>query len=385
MTHSSPQIAIVGAGISGLTAAIALKKMGLRPVIYEAAPQVKAVGAGLALAANAIKGFERLGIAEKVVAAGQELITFSILDQHGRPITVADSRALNEKYGLNNFVIHRAELHRILLQCVGDLDLFTGKKALRVEQNAEKAVLHFQDGSSAEADMVLVADGIHSPIRQQLVPGSQPRYAGYTCWRAVVPNPGIDHSASSETWASAGRFGIAPLKHNQVYWFLCINAPQGDPTMRSVRIEDLAARFKDFHAPVVKLLKNTQNEQLIHNDIIDIAPINRFAFGRVLLLGDAAHATTPNMGQGACQAIEDAAVLLDQWEKTPDATPEALFQAFEQRRLKRTHAIVNRSRSIGQVAQWSNPIAVKLRNGIFRSLPSSLNERQMEELYRVDF
>jgi len=385
MKHTNLRIAIVGGGIAGLTTAIALRKLGFRPTIFESAPEIKALGAGLVLAANAIKALERIGIADKVIPAGQLLDTFSILEQNGRPITVADSQVLSEQYGVNNFAIHRSELHRILLQSTGDLDILTGKRAVEVKQNESSATLFFQDGTQHETDVVLVADGIHSNLRQQLVPKSKPRYAGYTCWRAVIQNPGIELKGSSETWAAAGRFGIVPMKHQQIYWFLCINAAQNDPTMRTVMVEDLAARFKDFHTPIPQILAATRNEQLIHNDIIDLEPIKQFAYGRVLLLGDAAHATTPNMGQGACQAIEDAAVLLDQWEKMGDALPEDIFRAFEQRRLKRTHSIVSRSWSLGKVAQWSNPLAITLRNGLFRRIPASVNERQLAEMYRVDF
>jgi len=385
MKNSELRIAIIGGGIAGLTAAIALRKLGFRPTIFEAAPEIKALGAGLVLAANAIKALERIGIADKVIPAGQLLDTFSVLDQKGLPITVADSRELSDRFGVNNFAIHRSELHRILLQSIGDLDIFTGKRAVWVTQAEESATLGFEDGMQYEADIVLVADGIHSSIRQQLVPNSKPRYAGYTCWRAVIKNPGIELKGSSETWAAAGRFGIVPMKHQQIYWFLCINAPQNDPTMRAVMVDDLAARLKDFHAPIPQILKATRNEQLIHNDIIDLAPVKQFAYGRVLLLGDSAHATTPNMGQGACQAIEDAAVLLDQWEKMADALPAEIFRAFEQRRLKRTHSIINRSWNLGKVAQWTSPIAITLRNGLLRRMPDSVNERQMADLYRVDF
>ncbi|MDO8971470.1 MAG: FAD-dependent monooxygenase, partial [Saprospiraceae bacterium] len=114
-------------------------------------------------------------------------------------------------------------------------------------------------------------------------------------------------------------------------------------------------------------------------------PIQRYAHERILLLGDAAHATTPNMGQGACQAIEDSAVLLHLWEKMPNQPPEDVFRAFEQQRLSRTHLIVNQSWRIGKVSQWTNPLAIALRNGLFRMIPASVKARQMATLYQVDF
>lgn len=383
--HSQLSIAIVGGGIAGLTTAIALRRLGLRPTIFESALEIKAVGAGLALAANAIQALERIGIADKVIPAGQALDTFSILDPKGRPINLVDTRALNARFGLNNFAIHRADLHRILLQEQGDTPVFTGKKAIGIQQDPQGITLHFQDGSQHTADVALVGDGIHSAIRQQLLPQSQPRYSGYTCWRAVIKNPGIALPGSSETWGAQGRFGLVPLAQDQIYWFLCINAPQNDARMRNFTTGDLADRFRDYHHPIPQILQATAQDLLLWNDIIDLQPIHQFAHGRVLLLGDAAHATTPNMGQGACQAIEDAVVLADQWKKMPGQAPEAIFKAFEQRRLKRTHWVVNQSQSIGKIAQWTNPLAIGFRNWLFRSIPKSFNERQLEKLYQVDF
>lgn len=385
MKNTKLPIAIIGAGIGGLSTAIALRKLGLRPIVFEAAPEIKALGAGLSLAANAIQALERIGIAGKVIPAGKQLDTFSILDQHGRPITVADTRALSARYGVNNFAIHRADLHRVLLAEMGDIEIVTGKKALSATQDDKGVTIHFQDGTQHETGVLLVADGIHSALRQQLIPGTTPRYAGYTCWRAVIQDPGLGIKGSSETWGSAGRVGVVPLINDQIYWFLCINAPQRDPAMQAMTPGDLAERFRDFHAPIPQVLQATRPEQLIWSDIIDLEPIRQYAFGRILLLGDAAHATTPNMGQGACQAIEDAAVLLDLFEKTSEQSPADLFRTFEQRRLKRTHMIVNRSWSLGKMAQWSNPMAIGLRNGLFRMIPAGVNERQMAELYRVDF
>ena len=381
-TH--PSIAIIGGGIAGLTTAIALQKIGFQPIVFESAPQIKTLGAGLLLAANAMKGFERIGIADKIIPAGQQLSQFSILDQQGKSISEADSKALSERYGLHNFAIHRADLHQVLMHELKDIPLKTGKKATHFTQNIDDVTVHFEDGSQHTTQYIIVADGIHSAIRQKLMPESTPRYAGYTCWRAVVDNPGLTLKSATETWGAAGRMGIVPLANNKIYWFLCINAPQGDLTMKSYKTVDLIARFKDYHTPIPQLLQATRDEQLIWSDIIDLKPIQKYAFGRVLLLGDAAHATTPNMGQGACQAIEDAAVLLDECEKM-QGNFAPVFQNFERRRLQRTHTIVNRSWSIGKVAQWTNPVLIGLRNRAFRLIPPSVNERQMAFLYQTDF
>jgi 2-polyprenyl-6-methoxyphenol hydroxylase-like FAD-dependent oxidoreductase len=290
---------------------------------------------------------------------------------------------ISRKYGLHNFAIHRADLHEALLAELSPWQITTGKRAIGFEKNDREITLRFQDGSIATTEHLIVADGIHSPVRRQLLPDSAPRYAGYTCWRAVIDAGDLELSAATETWGTEGRFGIVPLEGNRIYWFACLNAAENDTRLSRYTVEDLQRHFGHYHTPVAEILSKTKDSDLIWNDIIDLKPIDRFAFGNILLIGDAAHATTPNLGQGACQAIEDAVVLADELKKNP--VPEAAFRAFELRRLKRTRYIVNNSAVLGKIAQLSNPVLATARNTLFRLLPSSINERQMRTLYKVDF
>ncbi|QDK78586.1 monooxygenase [Spirosoma sp. KCTC 42546] len=383
MTKPSTSFTILGGGIVGLTTALALQKIGIRASVFEAAPVSKPLGAGLALAANAIKAFQRLGIADEVVQAGRLLDAFTIYDQHGRVVTRTDSRVISQKYGLDNFSIHRAALHQVLLHQLDNGVVHMGKRGIQINQQPDKVIIQFDDDTTHEADYLLVADGIHSPIRQQLMPDSKARYAGYTCWRAVVDATGLNLSEASETWGTAGRVGVVPLATNQLYWFATQNAPANDSRMRARTPNDLLRQFDSYHSPIPDVIARTPDNALIWNDICDLKPLARYAFDKVVLLGDAAHATTPNLGQGACQAIEDAVVLADELAKggtVPDA-----FKRFEQRRLKRTHIISKTSRRIGTVAQVENKFLMMVRNGLFRLLPAKLNERQLEMLYQVDF
>ncbi|MVM41265.1 monooxygenase [Spirosoma sp. HMF3257] len=367
----------------GLTTALALKKIGIQATVFEAAPTIKPLGAGLALAANAIKAFQRLGIGDAVVQAGRLLDAFSIYDQHGQIITHTDSRAVSQKYGLDNFSIHRAALHQVLMDHLGKGVVQTGKRDIGMQQKSDKVSIQFDDGTTHETNYLLVADGIHSPIRKQLVPQSKPRYAGYTCWRAVVDATGLTLSEASETWGPKGRFGVVPLANNQLYWFATQTAPANDSRMSQMTTSDLLKQFGSYHSPIPDILSRTPDNALIWSDICDLKPLKTYAFDNIVLLGDAAHATTPNMGQGACQAIEDAVVLAD--ELAREGRVSDAFQRFEQRRLKRTHTIIETSRRLGTVAQLDNRLLATLRNGLFRMLPASVNERQLEMLYQVDF
>ncbi|MCB0711965.1 MAG: FAD-dependent monooxygenase [Ignavibacteriae bacterium] len=379
----SYQVTILGGGIAGLTTAIALNNLGIETVVFEAAHQIKGVGAGLGLGANAIMGFERLGIRDEVIARGRVLPSFAILDQEGKPITVTDTAQVSAKYGVDNFTIHRAELHQLLLSKLDPKTVHTGKRGVQVEQSQDSVEVTFDDGSTVATNFLIVADGVHSAIRQKLLPNTAPRYAGYTCWRSVIDKGDLNLSSSSETWGSKGRFGIVPLAKDKVYWFACINAPRNSEHFRNYRRNDLLNNFGDYHEPIPSILKKTKDEELLWNDIIDVEPLPNYAFGRVLLIGDAAHATTPNMGQGACQAIEDAVVLANELEANRDVLQA--FSNFEKRRLKRTHYITNTSWKLGKVAQLANPFFASLRNSLFRILPSSINQKQLERLYDVDF
>lgn len=377
------EITILGGGIAGLTTAIALNRVGIKPIVFEAAPEIRALGAGIALAANAMIALDRLGIRDEVVRLGRVLPSFSILDQEGKLITKTDSQRMGALYGVDNFTIHRAELHRLLLSKIDPDSIQANKKAVDVKQTQDSVTVFFDDGSKHKTELLIAADGIHSGIRKKLIPDSEPRYAGYTCWRAVIDNTELDLSESSETWGSDGRFGIVPLAHKKLYWFACMNAQPADLALKRYKVEDLLNHFGDYHEPIPEILKETKDESLLWNDINDLKPINQYAFENILLIGDAAHATTPNMGQGACQAIEDAVILMHEIDNQPDIIQA--FKTFEKRRLKRTHDIINMSWRIGKIAQMENPLMGHVRNFLFRLIPSSVNEKQLKKLYEVDF
>ncbi len=375
-------ITIIGGGIAGLTAAIALNKAGFKTSIFEASKNHGVAGAGLALAANAIMAFDRLGIKDDIIKKGRLLSAFTIFDQKGNTITKTNSARLSKKYGADNFTIHRHDLHQVLLSKIDPNTLFTDKKVINFEQIKNAIRLTFSDGTEHTTSFLVAADGIHSVIRQKLIPHSTPRYSGYTCWRAVIESPDLVINESSESWGTTGRFGIVPLADNKIYWFACINAEANNSTFKNYTTKDLLNHFIDFHDPIPAILKASKDEDLIWNDIIDLKPIDHYAFENIVLIGDSAHATTPNMGQGACQAIEDAVILADDMDR--NISIEAAFKNFEKRRLNRTHYITNTSWKIGKIAQLEHPLLISLRNFAFRKLPSRIQEKQIEKLYEVD-
>jgi 2-polyprenyl-6-methoxyphenol hydroxylase-like FAD-dependent oxidoreductase len=379
------QFSIIGAGIGGLTTAHALLQQGHKVRVYEAAQSLREVGAGVVLGANAMQALHRLGLHDAVRAQGQPVQGLALLSRRGQVLNATNTTAFTQRLGFENLAIHRVALQQTLLAALPTGTVQLGKALTRFDTDARSVRAHFADGSTADADALLAADGLRSRVRRQLLPASTPRYAGYTCWRAVVEGSslGLPAGQSGEIWGGrAGRFGYVPLANGQLYWFACINsATPNNARFRAFRVADLRAHFAPLPAPVDAILALTSDEQLLWNDILDLPPLPRFDFGRVLLLGDAAHATTPNMGQGAGQAVEDA-VALAACLAAQASNVEAAFRAFDARRRPRTTRIVEQSWQLGRIAQLESPWLTTLRDGAMRLVPARVNEKQMAFLYQ---
>ena len=376
---------IIGAGIGGLTTARALLNAGHQVQVFERAAALQEVGAGVVLGANAMHVLHHLGLHDAVRAAGQPVTSLALLGRRGQLLNAADTQAFTKQLGFDNLAIHRASLQRVLLEALPSGTVQLGRAFTHFTETAEAVTAHFADGRPAQAAGLIAADGLRSRVRLQLLPDSQPRYAGYTCWRAVLPAGSLQLPAgkSAEIWGGrAGRFGYVPLANGQVYWFACLNSPEpNNPRFRAFTVADLQRQFASLPAPVPALLAATTDAQLLWNDILDLQPLRRFAFGRVLLLGDAAHATTPNMGQGAGQAIEDALALASCLTHHPTDL-SAAFQAFEARRRPRTTRIVEQSWLMGRLGQLESPVLTSLRDAVLRHTPAAVSTRQMAFLYQ---
>ncbi|NGM66346.1 FAD-dependent monooxygenase [Sphingobacterium sp. SGR-19] len=377
------EFAIVGGGVAGLAMAIALQKINKDFVLFEQAKELKGIGAGFGLAANAMRALDLLDLRTEVEQIGYYLDSYNILDHKGRLLVSPDTHAIREKYQQQNFAIHRADLHLFLLSKIKTQKLQLGKKAIRLEQYGDTVTLFFDDGTQHTSHFLIIADGVKSPLRQQLIPSSTPRYSGYTCWRATIDNTEITLDKGTETWGKLGRFGMTPLINNRIYWYACINATSHNPVYRDYKIKDLLTHFQSYHDPIPAILAYTKDSELIWNDIMDIEPLKHLAYDNILLIGDAGHATTPNMGQGACQALEDVAVLLDELGLEKDV--KEAFSSFEKRRLPRTKYIMDTSRRIGEIAQWDNSLLISMRNMLLKIMPAKLAQRNLDKLLSVDF
>lgn len=375
-------IAIIGGGIGGLTTAIALRQQGFSPIVYEAAPELRPIGAGITLAINAMQVFRKLGLADKAISAGHSIEQLLITDGRLRPINRTVLRPLIEEFGVPNLGIHRGALQQLLVDALPAEAIRLGK-SLRCLENGEGGVqLHFDDGAYAAADIFIAADGIHSAVRRQLFPACRQRSAGQVCWRGVCrADTGPWRQQGTEAWAPGKRFGIVPIAEESIYWFAVVNEKPGFD-WESLSKEGLLDAFQPFARPVLELIENTPADRIIYSPIYDLEALPRWFSGRIVLLGDAAHATTPNMGQGACQAIEDAWVLAQCLSSLP--LGEA-FSQYQDRRKKRADGIVKQSRRLGRMAQLDSSALGHLRNYILRLIPSSLAAQGLREVVKGSF
>lgn len=371
-------VSIIGAGIGGLTIALTLKQKGLNVHIFESSAEIKPVGAGIIIANNAMQVFKKLGIQDKIENAGNKISYMKITDAQLNNISVVDLTEYERKYGVHNIAIHRGEMQKILANEVGYDNINLSKRLSKIEK-ADLFKLTFEDKSTIKCKLVIGADGLKSVVRNQLFEKSTLRNAKQICWRGIceIELPEKYHTELNEAWGKGKRFGFVKISDRKVYWYALTNS-------KNVIADEvnLTKIFNEFHHDILKIISATSKEQIIVSDIIDLKPINKWQNENVCLIGDAAHATTPNLGQGACQAIEDAYVLGKLLDN--GIAIENTFKEYESLRLKKAHTIVNKSWTIGKMAQIENGVGIWLRNFILKNLPKSVNKKQLDEIFNLN-
>jgi 2-polyprenyl-6-methoxyphenol hydroxylase-like FAD-dependent oxidoreductase len=351
---------IVGGGIGGLTLGAALHRCGIAIRVFEQAQRFEVVGYGLTLQKNALQALDAIGLREPIASRGVIVRRGTIRLPRGD--VLAETK-------LDVCAMHRATLHSGLIEHVPASSLRLGE---RVE-------------SVTDADVFVAADGLHSVFRRQVVPDEgPPRDSGCTAWRGLVPSVTIGRQMPQdeawETWGHGTRFGIVPIDGDRTYWFAVAPVtPFGDRRQAKAY---LLETFGTWHPPIPALLERTPAETILESRIVDRAPIPRWHADNLLLLGDAAHPMTPDLGQGGGQAIEDAVVLAHlacAYGHGELASP-AIGRRYEDLRRARAYRIVDRSFRFGRIARLSHPMAVALRNVVMRLVPARVVERQLADV-----
>ncbi|WP_433364900.1 FAD-dependent oxidoreductase [Streptosporangium sp. CA-115845] len=376
--------AVIGAGIGGLTAAVALQRRGWQVTVFERAASLEPVGSGLAVAANALKALDTIGAGDEIRGLSAIQGSGGIRRSDGRWMVRTSAEAASARNGGDSVVLlRRADLAGALSSRLETGTVRLNTEVTRVDPDS--GLVTFA-GGQAEANLVVAADGIHSPVRSTLFPAHPaPSYSGVTAWRLLVPAQGVPGRAY-ESWGRGKVFGVMPLAGEMAYCYATDTVPAGGGG--GDQSAELRRLFGDWHSPIPELLAAATPERVLRNDVHHLAtPLPAMHRGRVALLGDAAHAMTPNLGQGACQAIEDAVVLA---HVVGDGTGTVSFggndvlAGYTAARLERTSGIVARSAAICRVTRVRNPLAVRLRDTMtalsWRLAPSRMNDAMDEVL-----
>jgi 2-polyprenyl-6-methoxyphenol hydroxylase-like FAD-dependent oxidoreductase len=387
---------IIGAGIGGATAAIALRHVGIQTQVFERAPAPGEVGAGITIWGNAVHALRTIGADEPVIAAGAVLQYGELRTARGRILKATDVGAADRALGMPSILLHRADLLDALLgQLPPDVVRF-GRRFVGFRQDPEGVTAFFDDNTRERGDILIGADGINSTVRTGLLGSAPPRYSGYTCWRGVahLPADTVADGYVCEYWGRGARFGIVHIGAakdggggRRIYWYATRNAPPGgrDASPEAAKAALISA-YGDWCDPIPAVIAATDPAAILRNDIIDRPPTRLWTRGRVALLGDAAHATTPNIGQGACMAIEDAAVLAQCLTTVgEEAAPEAALAAYAYLRYSRTARITRFSWWLGRVAQMESAALCALRDRVFAAMPIGMILRDHRKTvgYRV--
>ncbi len=349
---------MVGAGIAGLASGHALTRLGYDVCVLERDDQLRSEGAGLTLWPNAVRALESVGLGEALMECAHMVSEAVTLNPAGSVLTTVPLDRIAERFG-PLVSVHRADFLEALKA------RFEGEVRFGADVRAKDGALQSQ-GKPIDADLIVGADGIGSTVRDAVAPGVAPRSAGYSAWRGVALSGDRTPERASEAMGRGQRFGLVPLRGGRTYWFAVLSDDD--------RKDALEAAFANWHEPIPAVLSATAACDRSFLPLQDLPPLPRWYRGEVVLVGDAAHAMTPNLGQGAAQALEDVAVLARRLKEMP--LSEAL-PAYERDRKRRAERVVRQSRAIGRVAQAANPLAAGARDFLARRVPEAIAFRQM--------
>ncbi|MGK3141345.1 FAD-dependent urate hydroxylase HpxO [Pantoea sp. C2G6] len=366
---------VIGGGIGGMSSAIALEKAGIEVEVYEAVREMKPVGAAISIWPNGVKCLNALGMKAALRELGGNMAFMAYHDATtGTPLTRFSLAPLVQQVGEFPYPVARAELQALLIDTFGRERVNFGKRVIQVEQHEHGVIATFSDNSQAHGDLLIGADGTHSVIRDYVLEQRlERRYAGYVNWNGLVT---IDESiAPADQWTTfvgdGKRVSLMPVSNNRFYFFFDVPLPKGLPQDRSTLKADLTHYFHGWAAPVQQLIAAINPDTTNRVEIHDIEPFSRFVKGRVALLGDAAHSTTPDIGQGGCAAMEDAIVLAATLAAHSLGIEDALLR-YQARRVERVRDLVLKARKRCDVTHARDPAVTA---EWYQSLKSETGER----------
>jgi 2-polyprenyl-6-methoxyphenol hydroxylase-like FAD-dependent oxidoreductase len=369
-------IGIIGGGVGGVAAAVALHRAGIDATVYERANELREVGAGMMLWPNATRVLKELGLLERVVALSGPNHRFLVRSSAG-------SILMNIRLGhfdVPALCTRRSDLLNALISALPADRVRLGYDFETLERQSSRVGIQFSNGVSVEHDFLIGADGSRSRVRSQSLGVHETIYRGYTVWRGLARLRGsVPDGSNSETWGRGKRFGILHTGADRFTWYATANTDPDHVDSTEGRQRELLQMFAGWHEPVESLIAGTDEGAILKNGAYDLPPLKRWGHGRVMLLGDAAHPCTPNLGLGGCMALEDALVLAKSFAK--ESSPELALRRYESLRRERTRHVQQRSLLMGHIGQWENLLIAAGRQVVTGMLPAKIFERNLRRIY----
>jgi 2-polyprenyl-6-methoxyphenol hydroxylase-like FAD-dependent oxidoreductase len=367
------RIIVVGAGIAGLATAAALQRRGHSVTVIEERTDTSS-GAGISIWPNALAALDTIDLGDPVRAAGGRVTAGAVRWRDGSWLRRPSGQRMVDALGEPLVVVHRVVLRDILTGALAPEAVRAGVAVTAIADDTDMIRVTLADGTALEADAVVGADGTHSVVARHLNGALAHRYAGYTAWRGIA-DYSLDPDLAGETMAAGVEFGHLPMGPDSTYWFATQRVPQGQVCPPPGDLVYLQRRFAGWAEPVPAILAATPTQTVLRNDLYDRATAPRWASGRTVLVGDAAHPMRPHLGQGGCQGLEDAATLARFIGRSPDL-PTA-FTRFEAFRRPRVRAVVRESRMIGRVINARPALFSAAASRATAVIPESMLTRHM--------
>jgi FAD-dependent urate hydroxylase len=377
------RVVVVGAGVGGLTSALALSRAGVEVEVHEKFGRIQERATGFTLWSYAIKELLDLGL-DDPERIGQPIEFTEIHNQDGTLIEEMPVGEVSRELGAPSCDVRRPDMQRALIELIGEERVRMGSEVVGVEQVDDGAAVLLADGSRAAGDLVIGCDGVHSVLREHVAADPKLRYSGYAGWSGLLE--GFEHellqpSRHVEIWARGSKGGVADVGRGLARWYVVHKAPAGSiggPADKAAILEHIDGWWELIRAAA----EAAPVETIVQTELWDLEPLDAWVDGRVVLLGDSAHATTPFASMGACMTIQDSVALVG--ELISDAPLDDALQAYQENRKSRDEEVVRKSRKMGHLSMMHSPIASWLRDQAFIHMPPDKMREVSEEMARGD-
>lgn len=370
------RVLIAGGGLAGLAAASALRHRGVETKVFERVPKLLPAGSVVSVLANSARGLEEAGLSEMIQRACVPVIRLEYLDWRGRYLAQMPIADVANELGTRTYIALRSDLQLGMYEHLGPDAVELGAEVVDFEQEDAGVTVKLAGGREERGSVLLAADGIRSRVREKLL-GDEPRYAGYSGWRGIAPmepqplEPGL----GKQVFGRGRTFGTFGMSESRMYWFSSFATEEGVGDSPDGRKADVRRTFDGAPDFVRDIIEATPESAIVRTDIYDRPPVERWGEGRVTIIGDAAHAATPNTGQGGSQALLDGVLVAERLAAVKDrladrSTVRSALESYEQERIPQTSKVTKEAGLVGTFVHWKNPVMTLLRDQVmYRMTP----------------